>query len=657
MALTRPIAETAISPIAANALSLPTPPIPRTGRRNWVWLALALVLMAGIGTVVYQRSIQRGMAVLKEASNTRLDLFASVVEARVRRLEPIPATIQLHPAVVRLLRDGRGASAAAANDYLARLNAHLGSEAVFALDVRGVVLASSNTSVPDDSLVGNEVSYRPYFLEALSGRSTRQFAIGSAGQAGYFAAHPIYDGQHVVGVAAIKIGLGALEQTWDMLGVPALVVDANQVVILSSHVPWHYTAMGELSAERRVDLQLSRIYGAMRLAPFPLNVQLSVDEDSQEMHGLLQSGAPASVDSGLPASAAGYMVLGRSLDGMDWRVLTFTNLTPVRQQALLETLGAMLLVAVMMLMVLYWAQRQRIERQKLSAKRLLEQANAELEQEVHRRTLELTQTNNALRKEVAEREHTEKTLRAAQDELVHAGKMAVLGQLAASITHELTQPLGGIRTLAGNAAEFLRRGNHEAAEQNLAHVDRLVGQMAGIIDPLKSFARKSAVVAQATDVGRIVSQALFLYQLRLRHENVEVDNRCPVGRWWAWCDPNRLEQVLINLIGNALDAMRDAPNKRLTLTIDRLHTDTAEFVRIHVQDSGKGLSPEDLEHLFQPFYTTKPSGAGLGLGLVICRDIATEFGGELHADPAAQEGACFTLTIPLDTSISHSDVA
>lgn len=354
----------------------------------------------------------------------------------------------------------------------------------------------------------------------------------------------------------------------------------------------------------------------------------------------------AGSNSGLPASAAGYMVLGRSLDGMDWRVLTFTNLAPVRQQAQLEALGSVLVVAVAALLVLYLVQHQRIERQKRNAKQLLEQVNADLEQKVHRRTQELTQANVALRKEVLEREHTEQTLRAAQDELVHAGKMAVLGQLAASITHELTQPLGGIRTLAGNAAEFLRRGNQDAAQQNLAHVDRLVGQMASIIDPLKSFARKSAVSPQSTDLGRVVAQALFLYQLRLRHEHVVVDNQCDVGTWSVWCDPNRLEQVLINLIGNALDAMREAPHKRLLLAADHGALGAVPCVNIHVRDSGKGLSASDLEHLFQPFYTTKPSGAGLGLGLVICRDIAAEFGGALHAYNAPGGGAHFTLTIP-----------
>lgn len=617
--------------------------------RKLLWVVLTLALMVAAGAVAYQRSFDRGKASLREASNGRLDLFASVVEARVRRLEPVPATIQLHPAVVHLLREGQGSSPDAANDYLARLNAHLGSEAVFVLDVRGIVRASSNASVQDDSQVGADVSFRPYYLEALAGQSTRHFAIGSGGQAGYFAAHPIHDGPQVVGVAAIKIGLGALEQTWDMLGAPALVSDANQIVILSSHAPWRYTALAALSAERRVDLQISRIYGALRLTAFPLDVQLSVDEDRQEMHGTLIRPAPAAggVDSGLPASAAGYMVLGRSLDGMDWRVLTFTNLAPARQQAQLEAMGAVLVVAVLMLLALYLAQRQRIERQKRSAKQLLEQVNAELEQEVHRRTLQLTEANDALRKEVAEREHTEKTLRAAQDELVHAGKMAVLGQLAASITHELTQPLGGIRTLAGNAAEFLRRGNEDAAQQNLAHVDRLVGQMAGIIDPLKSFARKSAVTPQKTDVGRVVSQALFLYQLRLRHEKVEVDNRCEVGAWAVWCDPNRLEQVLINLVGNALDAMRDAPSRRLHIAVEMNDGELQNSVCVVVQDSGKGLSEADLEHLFQPFYTTKPSGAGLGLGLVICRDIAAEFGGALHASNAPEGGAQFALTIPL----------
>jgi two-component system C4-dicarboxylate transport sensor histidine kinase DctB len=620
-----------------------------------VLVALALIAAAGYG--VFERSFAQGTSSLRAASNDRLDLFASVVEARVRRLEPVPATIQLNPVVVRLLQAPTAAHAQAANDYLARLNAHLGSLAVFVLDVRGVVLASSNTSRRDDSLRGEDVSYRPYYLEALAGRSTRHFAIGSGGHAGYFASHPIYDGPRVVGVAAIKIGLDALEQTWPMLGAPALVTDANQVVILSSQPQWRYTSLAPLPTERRVDLQLAQTYGALRLPLFPLSVELSINEDSQEVQGLLRGDeARVSAALGQARGRADFMVLGRSLDGMDWRVLIFTSLATVRHQAQIDGIGGAVSVAFLFLLALYWAQRRRIERQKLAAKHQLEQANAALEQEVGRRTQELTDANALLRKEVAEREQTEITLRAAQNERVHAGKMAVLGQLAASITHELTQPLGAIRTLSGNAVEFMRRGNHSAAQENLSIVARLVDQMARIIDPLKSFSRKSTVRPEPTDVGRTVEQALFLFQLRQRHEKVDVDNRCAPGEWIAWCDANRLEQVLVNLVGNALDAMRDAPRKTLLISAELRAAHEPPLIAIEVQDTGKGLSEADLTHLFEPFYTTKASGAGLGLGLVICRDIAAEFQGDLTARNVPGAGACFTLTVPLWQPALHAPV-
>ncbi len=627
---------------------------PKAPHRPWrvLWrlllALLALLTIAAAGGWVYERSLSQGASNLKAESNDRLDLFASVVEGRLRRLEPVPATIQLNPAVLMLLRVPDAEHASAANDYLTRLNAHLGSVAVFVLDIRGIVLASSNRSQPDDSRLGEDVSYRPYYLEALAGRGTRHFAIGSGGEAGYFVSHPIYDGPRVVGVAAIKIGLTALEETWSMLGAPALVADANQVVILSSQIDWRYTSLAPLPTERRVDLQLTRTYGTLRLPQFPLQVKLVVNEDSQEVQGLVRDeGSPsATTTGGLPPSKAGVMVLGRTLDGMDWRVLIFSDLKPVRDQALADGFGGAIAAAFLILLALYWAQRQRIERQKLSAKRMLEQANAELEAEVGRRTQELTETNSQLRKEVSERHQAEQTLRDAQDELVHAGKMAVLGQLAASITHELTQPLGAIRTLSGNAAEFMRRNNQDAAQENLSIVARLVDQMGRIIDPLKSFSRKSTARPEATDVGRILEQALFLFELRLRHEKVQVHNHCAPGGFVAWCDANRLEQVLINLIANALDAMREAPQKTLRLQAELL-AQQPPMIAIHVQDSGKGLSETDLGRLFEPFYTTKASGAGLGLGLVISRDIAREFGGEFQAANASDGGACFTLTVPV----------
>jgi two-component system C4-dicarboxylate transport sensor histidine kinase DctB len=293
-----------------------------------------------------------------------------------------------------------------------------------------------------------------------------------------------------------------------------------------------------------------------------------------------------------------------------------------------------------LLLLLVVAQRRRILRQKLEAKALLEQANAQLESKVARRTRALTDTNARLQKEVAERQQAEQTLRAAQDELVQAAKLAVLGQLAAGITHELAQPLGAMRTLSGNAIEFMKRGNLATVEQNLGIIARLADQMGRIITPLKTFARKSPAIPAATDVAHAVGAALFLLDQRLTKAGITVVNHCEPGQAVAWCDQNRLEQVLINLIRNAGDAMADSPTKTLTLAA----ATTADGVELSIADTGCGL-PEG-GALFEPFFTTKPPGEGLGLGLAISRDIVREFGGDLRADSRPEGGACFVLHLP-----------
>jgi C4-dicarboxylate-specific signal transduction histidine kinase len=235
--------------------------------------------------------------------------------------------------------------------------------------------------------------------------------------------------------------------------------------------------------------------------------------------------------------------------------------------------------------------------------------------------------------------------------------MAILGQLATGITHELTQPLGAIRTLSGNASEFLRRGDLSALSGNLGIIARMADQMGAIITPLKGFARKSLPIPARTDVAHAVGNALFLYESRLRKEGVEVVNECVPGVVSAWCDSNRLEQVLINLVGNAMDAMAGAPLKRLTLRAAleperRAPVGPAAFepathtVRIDVLDTGTGLGEHARGHLFEPFFTTKANGAGLGLGLAISRDIVREFNGDIEAHDRPEGGACFSLHLP-----------
>lgn len=601
---------------------------------------LCLASLLGALLLGQHWSEQRGLHSLRTEAAHKLDLFAAAVESAVLRLEYVPATVQLNPDVLRLLRQPQQPGLhRAVHDYLRRLNAHLGSAAVFISNERGVIVASSNETWPDDSQAGSDVAFRPYFAEALAGRVGRHFALGMGNeQPAYFVSHPVRDGAQVLGVAVLKISLDRVGEAWPMLGAPALLADRLGVVMLSSRPEWRYTTLAPLSLDDVVNLRVARHYGEQPLRPFPVALDMVVDADSQAVEGR----APASLMGG--RGGPGLLVQGRRLNGMDWRLLLFEDLSAVRRQALQDGLLAALLSACLVLALLYLGQRRRLQSQQAETKTMLERINAELEHKVARRTRALTEVNQRLRKEVAERTQAEHTLRAAQDELVQAAKMAVLGQLATGITHELSQPLGAVRTLAGNAAEFLRRGQTEVAQNNLAIVARLIDQMGQIIQPLKSFARQAQPQPGAVDVLRAVDNALLLFAPRLREQAVQLHKPSAAGPCIAWCDSNRLEQVLINLLANALDAMRqhtDTP----TLTL-RVGVDDARGLRLEVQDNGPGLSEATLARLFTPFFTTKPEGAGLGLGLAISRDIVREFHGELLAANRPEGGACFTIWLP-----------
>jgi two-component system C4-dicarboxylate transport sensor histidine kinase DctB len=619
--------------------SAPQTPPSRQLSPNPFIVAAFLLVIGLIGFGGYRASEYQGMQTLRTDAGHRLDLFAAAVDGIVNRFAHIPATIQLNEEVLNVMHKPRSAaSVLAANRFLQRLNGHIGSIAIFVVDERGIVLASSNWDHPDDSFIGEDLSFRSYYLDGLAGRVGRHFAIGiTRGEPGYFVSHPIRDGERVVGVAVIKISLGQLDKAWDLLGAPALIADGNGVVILSSVPEWRYTALNPLPLDTLVDIKMSRLYNDGPIGDFPVRIDQTVGPEGQIVHMNLRRNQPRQRQD----IAGSYLVHGRPLTELGWRLQIFSDLRPVRAQAFGHAALAAVATGFVLLLLLVVAQRRRIIGQKLEAKKLLEQANAQLESKVARRTKALTDTNARLRKEVTERQQAEQTLRAAQDELVQAAKLAVLGQLAAGITHELAQPLGAMRTLSGNAIEFMKRGNLATVEQNLGIIARLADQMGRIITPLKTFARKSPAIPAPADLAHAVGAALFLLDQRLAKADITVINRCEAGRDIAWCDQNRLEQVLINLIRNAADAMADAAHRELLIEAG---PGEAGHIELSIADSGSGL-PENGQ-LFEPFFTTKPAGEGLGLGLAISRDIVREFGGDLRAENRPEGGARFILQLP-----------
>ena len=265
----------------------------------------------------------------------------------------------------------------------------------------------------------------------------------------------------------------------------------------------------------------------------------------------------------------------------------------------------------------------------------LRRIHGELEQRIAERTADLTG-------KVAELQRTEAILHETRDAAVQAGKLAVLGQLSAGISHELNQPLAALRTFADNASALLARGRYDEVGENLQMIGELVGRTGRIVRQLKTFARKEAATAQAVTVASAIEHALLLVEPRRRDSAATIAVSQDDPALCVVAEAGRFEQVLVNLMLNGLDAMHGQPAPRLEIDVARRGAN----VRLAVRDHGPGIADDVRNHLFEPFYTTKPAGEGLGLGLAISLAIVESYGGTLRTENAADGGAVFVLTLP-----------
>lgn len=633
------------SPARPMNASFPVRDLAGLVRRRSFGAAAILVVLALAGVAGYFASERHGLGLLRDAAQHRLDLLAAAVDSEVTRVTHIPGILALNADILDLLRRPPGERAerqAEVNRYLERLSAqHVDSLAVFVIDARGRVIASSDW-ILTDNLLDADLAYRPFFQAAIGGAPYRQYAVdGVRDEPGYFFAQPIRDETQdwkIVGVAVLKASIRGVERQWLTHDAPALIADGNGVVLLSAPREWRYASLQPLSGEQVSELVRLQFDGR-EVGTMSLDIDVYA-----AAAGIVARFSGRAAEALAPESRGrDFLVMSRNLPGTAWHLLVLSSVRPVRAQAVAHGALAAAASATLILCLLYLRQRRRALKARLGAQAALEAANRALEEKVATRTADLTRTVETLEAEVAERMKAEQTLRAAQEELVQAGKLAVLGRLATGITHELNQPLGAVRTLAGNGIEFVRRGDLATAEKNLRLVCDLADQMGGIIRPLKSFARKSPAVPSRVDAAQVVGSALFLLDQPLRRAGVVVDNRCAAGEHFAWCDQNRLQQVLINLIGNAADAMNDRSERRLEIAAER-RPDGG--IALAVADTGCGLPEAVLDRLFEPFFTTKAAGEGLGLGLAISRDIVREFGGELFAENREGGGARFVIVLP-----------
>lgn len=597
-------------------------------------------LVAGAAFTTYQISQRMGLTDLQITGRHRLDLYSTSLEREIGKYAYFPATLELERDVLDLLGHSSDAKLSGkVNNYLEQLNERAGTLAIYVMDDKGIVRASSNWRRAD-SYVGEDLSFRPYFRDAMSSGNGRFFGIGTTrSEPGYYLSSSLANENRIIGVAIIKVSLEQLEKSWSTVEVPVLVADENGVVILSSVADWKFTTLRPLDERTRNAFDRTQQYNRRALQPLGVRETASLNRGAR----LVQIAREKQEMVSAYPVAGQFLAQSQTLLGTPWSLTVFSHLDQVNSMSTSRAAVVGITTILLCILAVMINDRRRHLRDRLAAREALQKAHDELELKVKERTADLSAANQHLQEEVAERVRAERTLRAAQDELIQAGKLAVIGQLSTGIAHELNQPLAALRTLSGNAARFLERGDEATTRSNLERIAQLVDRMGLITGQLKAFARKSSGQARPVDIRQVVAHAIAILDQRLRSTHAQVTTDFPDDMPPALCDANRLEQVLVNLIGNALDAMDKLASPRVELS----GTTDGQMVRLEIRDHGDGLSDETRSRLFEPFFTTKEAGVGLGLGLAISAGIVSDFGGSLSGDNHPAGGALFTLEIPL----------
>ena len=227
----------------------------------------------------------------------------------------------------------------------------------------------------------------------------------------------------------------------------------------------------------------------------------------------------------------------------------------------------------------------------------------------------------------------------AEQSLAQSSKLAALGEMSAAVSHELNQPLAAMKTYLAGARLLLDRKRPDEALNSFQRMDDLIGRMGAITRQLKSYARKGGEDFVPVDVCAAVRATLDIMSPQLSARQVLVTCPLPDDAVLVFGDQLRLEQVFVNLLRNALDATITTPQPEIEILLV-----VGEWVTLTVRDNGDGIG--DLEGLFEPFYTTKQPGDGIGLGLAISSGIVDDFGGRLTARNGTTGGAVFEVTLP-----------
>nr|WP_111298212.1 ATP-binding protein [Paracoccus saliphilus] len=600
-------------------------PLTRRARRL---AALTLLLVLGwavlvqgggwLATRYIQETVPQGESILR--------LAVSGLRGELARHERLPDLMAHAPVLSAALReDATQADIAGANLYLRYVTRLMGLSDAYVMGRDGTTVAASNFD-QDFSFVGKNFEYRPYFRDALSGGQGRFFALGTtSGKRGYYFGAPVRERGRTLGVLALKVDVDAIEDSWRAAEYEMIVTDSEGIVFLASRRDWQFRSLAPLTREARARVAATRRYDGAPLEMLPL--QRAGMVGGHQLLRLEMNGARRE-----------FVSISEVMPKAGWTVQVLLDTAPARRQALTASVAALLIVGAVLAALMAWMQRRARLRERLS---IQAEAQAQLEGRVAARTAELAQLNARLGAEVTERRATEAELRRTQRHLVQSAKLAALGQMSAALSHELNQPLGAVRNFAANALTYIDRERVADARQNITRILSLADRMSETGRTLRNFARKPNAQLSDVDLHDVLRDALEVIAWRIGKRELALELDLPPGPLMVRAGPVRFQQVIVNLLSNALDALEGRPDAKIRIMAEA----TPQRIVLTVADNGPGI-PEGLDdRIFDPFFSTKGVGSGLGLGLSISFNIIKDFGGELRL-VRRPGGACFQIDLP-----------
>lgn len=563
-----------------------------------VVIAIAVVLVWISNLYLTERFTQE----TRSRAELRMALYSGNIAAEVQRTSVVPLLLSRDPVLISALNSG---DFAATSQRLISIKDEIGAASLMLLDGDGRTVAST-----DRRNIGSHHRNMAYFVDALRSQetvyTTQRLETGGL-QFSY--SRKLESGKQGIGVIVVEVGLTKLEQKWAFAAEAIMVTDSEGMVILSSEPRWKYQTVDE----------------ALKVTNAPSAIERAI-----------QATADWVPTSPAEAITQGHAIL--RLDGkvgfQGWRLTYFSTFASVRERVngvlAIEIMGFSILVAL----VFYILSRRAVQQSNL----------------FQRESIELRALNDRLSKEIEERERVERDLEVAEQSLAQSSKLAALGEMSAAVSHELNQPLAAMKTYLAGAKLLLQRHRPDEALSSFQRIDDLIGRMGAITRQLKSYARKGGEDLVPVDLREALSAAMSMMEPQLNQMEVKITQSVPRDPVMVLGDQLRLEQVIVNLLRNALDAMKELRNRELDIFMS-----IGETAKLSVRDNGAGI--DDLDQLFEPFYTTKKPGDGVGLGLAISSGIVNDLGGRLIARNSASGGAVFEIQMPALTGKSKAIAA